>query len=180
MLDSLGGFVSTLASWGFDAERVLSFALLVAVAMLLLLAVWLGLRVRRGLDRLARKTRARRASLGEQRAAILLERDGFRVIDSQAACEWCVDVDGQIQRFALRVDYLVERDGKRYVADAKTGAAASLGSASTRRQLLEYSIAYDAAGALLVDMETNRLVEVRFLHHTGSAPSRLARSVSSR
>ena len=64
---------------------------------------------------------------------------------------------------ALRADLLVERGGRRYVAEVKTGEAApSLATAATRRQLLEYLIAYRVDGVLLVDAERGSVHEVEF------------------
>jgi hypothetical protein len=51
----------------------------------------------------------------------------------------------------------------RLVAEVKSGKiAASLACAATRRQLLEYRLAYDVDGVMLVDMAAGRVHEVRF------------------
>ena len=62
-----------------------------------------------------------------------------------------------------RADLLVERDGRLYVADVKSGALATDPTLpATRRQLLEYLLAYEVDGALLVDMEARQIREVVF------------------
>ncbi len=49
------------------------------------------------------------------------------------------------------------------MAEVKTGAAApQLSTAATRRQLLEYRVAFDVDGVLLVDAEAGRVQRVVF------------------
>ena len=67
------------------------------------------------------------------------------------------------RRFALEADLLLSRRGRRYIADVKFGRlAAALDHGPTRRQLLEYALAYDVEGVLLVDMGSERIHEVKF------------------
>jgi hypothetical protein len=63
----------------------------------------------------------------------------------------------------VRADYVVGVSGRRYVAEVKTGVfAPRLETAATRRQLLEYRIAFDVDGVLLVDAETERVRLIEF------------------
>lgn len=63
----------------------------------------------------------------------------------------------------LQCDYVVERDGELLVAEVKTGAIATqLSTAATRRQMLEYQVAFGVPGIVLVDMERGTCAEVRF------------------
>src|SRR5437870_3304406 len=102
--------------------------------------------------------RRQRGLLGERQAVGLLERAGYRVVASQHAGAFEVLVDGERQRFLLRADYLVQRrsDGRLLLAEVKTGAVAPrLEHGPTRRQLLEYALAYgdQVGGVLLVAPE---------------------------
>jgi hypothetical protein len=64
--------------------------------------------------------------------------------------------------FGLRADYLVAREGRRYVA-VKTGRLAPrLSHAPTRRQLLEYGAAFDVQGVLLVDADAESVTHVEW------------------
>lgn len=104
-----------------------------------------------------------RAAAGEERAAKLLSRAGYRVLERQANGEWNVRVDGESQRVSLRADFIVQRRGRRYVAEVKTGDdAPSIAAPATRRQLLEYRCAFAVDGVLLVDAEENRVHAVEF------------------
>ena len=77
-------------------------------------------------------------------------------------------IDGEPVQTELRADYLVESDeGELFVAEVKTGdEAPQLTTAATRRQLLEYqvafSIAFDADGVLLVCPELGTIQRVQF------------------
>ena len=108
----------------------------------------------------------RRARTGEEAARALLVRRGYRVIDEQVAGALVLVVDGARSVHPLRVDYIVTRHGKRYVAEVKTGGLApSLDHAPTRRQLIEYCTAFDVHGALLVEPEAERVRAIRLPAH---------------
>ncbi len=129
----------------------------------LLAAAWFALRMQQFLQRRRRRRRSADAQDAERRAAQLLHESGFEILARQAPRRWTVLFDDHVQRLQLRVDYLTRRGGRLYVADAKCGQlATSWNHAATRRQLLEYLLAYQADGALLVDMERERIIEVRF------------------
>jgi len=104
-----------------------------------------------------------RARKGESRARELLEARGYSVIGTQFGCSYTISIDGEDLAVPLRADYLVTREGLRYVAEVKTGAYAPyLRTPATRRQLLEYRIAFDVDGVLLVDAEEERVHVVQF------------------
>lgn len=131
------------------------FIALTLVALALFTRKWARSRVAR--------RRAARALRGERRAAGLLSRHGYRLRDAQLAITYSPALGGRGFPVALRADYLVSRGGRRYVAEVKTGERApSLSHAPTRRQLLEYSVAFDVDGVLLVDVEAGSVEEVVF------------------
>lgn len=107
--------------------------------------------------------RAARAGRGEVEAESLLESHGYTVLDRQVRCLWWISVDGEEEEVELRADLLVERNGERFVAEVKTGERApDPAFPPTRRQLLEYRIAFDPYGVLLVDVEAGDIYEVDF------------------
>jgi hypothetical protein len=107
------------------------------------------------------RARTARASAGEQGAVGLLERAGYAVLEHQVPGSWTVRADGAPVTFGLRADYLVVRDGRRYIAEVKTGRLAPrLSHGPTRRQLLEYSAAFDVHGVILVDADGENLTHV--------------------
>ena len=109
------------------------------------------------------KRRAARAGAGEDVAADLLEEAGYRVVERQARVLWGPLLDGEPQLLELRADYLVEGGGQLLVAEVKTGEQApSLETAATRRQLLEYHVAFAVDGVLLVSPEQGTIQRVAF------------------
>ena len=109
------------------------------------------------------RLRMERARSGEQRALTLLRELGYRVLGAQVSADYAIALDGEPVSIALRADYLVERGGSRFVAEVKTGLAAPrIQTSGTRRQLLEYLIAFQVDGVLLVDVEARRAHVVRF------------------
>lgn len=109
-----------------------------------------------------------RGARGEALAERLLEAHGYTIVERQLAARYALDVDGGEETFLVRADFVVEKAGRRFVAEAKAGAfAPRLETAATRRQILEYSCAFDVDGVVLVDAESSRLKVV-------SAPIRAA------
>ncbi len=119
--------------------------------------------VQRWAKRTRRRLRLERGLEGEREAATILEEHGYEIEAAQVATRYAIEVDGTPLEIALRADYVVARDGERYIAEVKTGEVAPrLQSPATRRQLLEYSIAFRASGVLLVDAETRSVHRVAF------------------
>lgn len=151
---------------GGDNSRVKLLLLAVALAgALVALVVGRWLRAWRGSWRA--KARARRAGGGEDDAADMLRRAGFTIVARQARTWWSPTIDGEPIETELRADYLVESEGELFVAEVKTGEEApQLTTAATRRQLLEYQIAFRIAfgadGVLLVCPELGSIQRVQF------------------
>jgi flavin reductase (DIM6/NTAB) family NADH-FMN oxidoreductase RutF len=138
------------------------FAVAIVAAVL---ALWLAHRVRGWRGSRRAKLRAARATAGEDAAAQLLADAGFTIVERQARVVWAPLVDGKPVALELRVDYLVERGGDLLVAEVKTGdEAPSVETAATRRQLLEYHVAFAADGVLLVSPERGTIQRVVFPH----------------
>lgn len=136
--------------------------LLVLCAVLLGGLLWLWRRPRRLL-----KLRRERGLRGEEQAMELLGRAGYAIVAAQHPGGFAAEVDGELWRFALRADFLVRRrrDGRLFVAEVKTGELAPrLQHGPTRRQLLEYSLAYrqEVSGVLLVVPEEGAITCVSF------------------
>ena len=140
------------------------FALgVVAVLLALVIGGVLALRLRRLFEASASSQRTRRGLRGEKQAERLLERHGYRVLERQIAGGYLADVDGEARQVTLSADLWVEREGRRLIAEVKTGPkAARFEHADTRRQLLEYQLAFGGDAVLLVDPERETIQEVRF------------------
>jgi hypothetical protein len=137
--------------------------LIVVAIIAAVLALWLASLVRRWRGSLRAKQRAARAGAGEDAAAQLLADAGFTIVERQARVVWAPLVDGEPLHMELRADYLVEARGELLVAEVKTGEEApSLETAATRRQLLEYHVAFAADGVLLVCPERGTIQRVVF------------------
>jgi Holliday junction resolvase-like predicted endonuclease len=145
-------------TWELDAAIA---AVLVLVGALVALVVTRWLRAWRGSWKARR--RASRAGAGESDAAALLRRAGFRIVARQARTWWTPMLDGEPQETEVRADYLVEADGELLVAEVKTGEEApELATAATRRQLLEYHVAFAVGAVLLVCPERGAIHRVEF------------------
>ena len=134
-------------------------AVLLAVIALLLIALVVHL----GRDRRRARSRMRQALAGEERAARLLEDNGYRIEWSQERAYWWIAVDGETVEVELRADYVVACGDERFVAEIKTGdLAPDPTHPATRRQLLEYDLAFGLDGVLLVDVARGNIRRVAF------------------
>ncbi|CAN5913407.1 hypothetical protein BH11MYX3_BH11MYX3_42870 [soil metagenome] len=144
-------------------REILVVAVLAGALVALVLARWW--RAFKGSRRA--KVRAARAGAGEEHAARMLRAEGYTIVAVQVRTWWSPIVDGEPQEIELRADYLVELDGELLVAEVKTGdEAPRIATAATRRQLLEYhvafAVAYGAEGVLLVCPELGAIHRVEF------------------
>lgn len=107
--------------------------------------------------------RFKRASKKEYEAKSFLEKKGFKVIQCQKEFSYTLLLNKQETTVNLRFDYIVEKSGKRFIAEVKTGKTAiNINHAPTRRQLLEYCYATGSKGILLVDMENKKISTIEF------------------
>jgi hypothetical protein len=113
-----------------------------------------------------------RGAEGERRARPLLEDLGFAIVGQQVSGRYELLVDGESVAFDLRADFVVTQGSRRYVAEVKTGTyAPRLETAATRRQLLEYGVAFDVDGVLLVDADVGEIRLVELLPRARGAES---------
>lgn len=132
-----------------------------ALGLLVVLSASLAYRSGRSKRNAARARRL--GKRGETRAKKLLLAEGYRILETQTTKALTFLVDGKKVTTHLRADFLLERRGRRYVADAKAGGkATSPTNAATRRQLLEYATAYDVDGVLLIDASEGNILSVEF------------------
>lgn len=166
----------TAATW------IIAGFVLLGLAILLILLVSLAreraknrmLEEQRAARTAAHQARARTAVEGELQAVDFLEQAGYEVLAQQHPEEARLAINGEVTSFPLKIDFIVEKDGLKYVADVKTGAkATSPRHGPTRRQLLEYKLVFQAAGALLVDMTCREIHHLDFLNY-GAATSAVA------
>lgn len=137
----------------------------VLIGGLVLLLLWAVAAWRRAATRAARANRARqrRARRAETDAERFLESLGYAVLERQVTRSWRMEIDGELREVSSRADLLLERDHRLYVADVKSGELAPRpDQPATRRQLLEYLLAFGADGALVVDMRRRRVHAVAF------------------
>jgi len=121
-----------------------------AIALLVLQSVRLWVARSRPRRRLERNRRA--GVEGEILAERLLRERGYEVEGRQVGGSYELLVDGAPRRVVVRADFVVRRGGRRFVAEAKGGrVAGQLETIATRRQVLEYCVAFDVEGVLLVD-----------------------------
>jgi hypothetical protein len=150
-----------------EQDQVNSSSQLVAVVgavfvVVLLVGAWLETKWRTFRAKKAASKLAKKGLKAEKEAETLLKKLGYNLLQRQPPASYWAVVDGEPQNVALSGDLLVELKGKTFLAEVKTGKAVKLDHAETRRQLLEYQLAFGVDGLLLVDMEAKAIRKVRF------------------
>jgi hypothetical protein len=103
------------------------------------------------------------AQFSQEEAEALLKKKGFRIIDKQKRADVITYIDGKPNLGFVQADFIVEKNGKKYVAEVKAGELVSDPTEpSTRRQLLEYKFAYKPYGILLVNMLDRTIHKIDF------------------
>jgi hypothetical protein len=127
--------------------------------------------------RMLRSRKGRRVALhglrAERGAEKWLRGLGYQILGKQIASQLELYVNGQPWIFPLRADYLLGVGNKRYIAEVKSGKEmTSVSHAATRRQLLEYHLAYQVDGVLLVDAENKKVQHVELFSQAPPAKTR--------
>ena len=109
------------------------------------------------------KKRFSKSRLAEKEAGKLLQKKGYTIVDIQKSKPILITIGDKIHRYFIRIDYLVRKKGKVYVVEVKNGEKNSyITNRDTRRQMLEYFLAYQPNGILLLNMKNKRISEVKF------------------
>ena len=109
------------------------------------------------------RKRFERGNMLETQAKSFLENKGYNILDEQKTYNHNYEVNGENRSSKLIVDYLVTKNGKKYVVEVKSGKLAiSLKDKNSRRQLLEYDFVIENDGVFLLDMENENMQLVKF------------------
>jgi hypothetical protein len=136
------------------------FLFIVLIGALLL--IWLGWKIRIWWKNFLFMLLRRRGRRGERVAIRLLKTNGYNILEEQIRVEGHLYIDDALNKFELRPDFLVEKDGVRYIAEIKTGESAHPSNRNTRRQLHEYAYYSGHEIILLVDPIKNLIRKVSF------------------
>jgi len=103
------------------------------------------------------------SQISQEEAESLLKKKGFKIIDKQKRADIVTYIDGKPNLGYVQADFIVERNGKKFVAEVKAGEMVSdPNEPSTRRQMMEYKFAYKPFGLLLVNMLDRSIHSVDF------------------
>ena len=129
----------------------------------LLAGLLLGLFIARWRTQRRMNVNRRTGSRGEDIALALLERAGFEIVSTQAGATISVEVDNVTETYRVRADAIVRKQGREFLVEMKgTSTSADIGNRQTRRQLLEYAVAFEVDECLLVNAEDETIQIVRF------------------
>ena len=127
-----------------------------------LLILYLGWRIRRAWKNFLFFLIKRKGRKGEGIAVKLLNQEGYEIIDKQITFPGFLFENNKKIEFLVKPDFIVEKNGEKFIAEVKTGAVALIQNRNTRRQILEYSHLNQNKTVLLVDIENRKIKKIDF------------------
>lgn len=129
-----------------------------------ILSLILYLKIRSFLNNKKAKKRSVISKKAEKTAEKWLKRNGFQIVEKQQSRPLIIQTGQTRHRYSIRTDFLVKKGGQKYIVEVKSGQKNSqITNRDTRRQLLEYFLAYQSHGIILFDMEHKKFLEVKFI-----------------
>ncbi len=131
--------------------------------IVLLLFVILILKLKEAYKQRVIKKRFQRGNKLEAQARMFLLDQGYSILEEQSPYMHEFYVNGEKRSVKLILDYVVRKNGKKYIVEVKSGnSAISLSNPNSRRQLLEYDFVIKNDGVFLLDMENKNMQLVTF------------------
>jgi hypothetical protein len=127
-----------------------------------ILILYLGWRIRKAWKNFLFYLIKRKGRKGEGIAVKLLNKEGYEVLDEQVSFPGFLFENNKKVEYFVKPDFLVEKDGEKYIAEVKTGASALIQNRNTRRQILEYSYLNQNKTVLLIDIESKKIKKIDF------------------
>lgn len=113
-----------------------------------------------------RKSKRIRGVVSEKtgcRAVQLLEQAGYQVLVMKPSVEVRMEIEGRSNHFELKSDYLVARDGRRYlVCLQRDDKPVRLQSKAWRNALLRDALAFRVAGVVVINQDRETMQQVSF------------------
>jgi len=110
------------------------------------------------------KKRAFISKHAEKNAEKWLKKNGFRILEKQKNRPLIIQAGNARYRYLIRTDFLVKKGSSKYIVEVKSGKKNNnIANRDTRRQLLEYFLAYPSYGIILFDMENKNFSEIKFI-----------------
>jgi hypothetical protein len=127
-----------------------------------IVSVWIYSFIHEKIINFKRTKRLKRGKYAEHGAKRLLEKSGYSIHDYQPSLSYQFKVENKNLQVNISPDFLVKKNGKKYIVEVKTGdTAANPNYSATRRQMLEYNLASELP-LLFVNMDELTVEEVRF------------------
>ena len=130
--------------------------------ILILFFLYLGWKIKEVYKNIKFYLYKRKGKKAEQKAIKLLKKNGYKIESFQTTAKGKLLQDDKTVTFLIRADLIVSKDKKKFIAEVKSGKAASIEEINTRRQLLEYSKVFNNKNLILIDTEKNKIKKIQF------------------
>ena len=129
----------------------------------ILLVITLKYKIEQFNKKRKQKKRFSRGVMLENRARGFLRDKGYSIVSEQEICYHRFKVNGKNFESKIILDYVVQKNSKKYIVEVKSGKSAiHLKDKNTRRQILEYDFVIENDGVFILDMENKNMQLVEF------------------
>tara|TARA_E500000178_G_scaffold296661_1_gene302986 strand:- start:77 stop:517 length:441 start_codon:yes stop_codon:yes gene_type:complete len=128
----------------------------------IILFLYLGWKIRKIYKNFIFYLNKRKGIRAEKIAIKILKNNGYKIIKQQPRIKGSLYENDKKILFFVRADLLVSKENTIYVAEVKSGKAASINEIATRRQLLEYSKIFNSNIIILIDTKQNKIKKIQF------------------
>ena len=137
------------------------FIFIIIIGILLVIA--LKYKIEQFNKKRKQKKRFSRGVMLENRARGFLRDKGYSIVSEQEICYHRYMVNGKNFESKIILDYVVQKNNKKYIVEVKSGKSAiHLKDKNTRRQILEYDFVIENDGVFILDMENKNMQLVEF------------------
>ena len=131
--------------------------------ILILFFLYLGWKIKEVYKNIKFYLYKRKGKKAEQKAIKLLKKNGYKIESFQTTAKGKLLQDDETLTFLIRADLIVSKNKKKFIAEVKSGKAASIEEINTRRQLLEYAKVFNTKDLILIDTKKNKIKKIEFL-----------------
>ncbi|MFA4967675.1 MAG: hypothetical protein WC624_05600 [Candidatus Margulisiibacteriota bacterium] len=139
---------------------MLNYLLLLLLGMVI--GVILFYLISRKYDNVSLRQELPSSAYSETEVEKILQNNGYKIIAKQDKATIITYIDGKAHLGFVVADYIVEKNGKRYAVEIKSGEGGDATDPQVRRKLLEYEYAHRPDGLLILTTNTSEIHQVSF------------------
>jgi len=134
----------------------------------LIIGIWIAKSIYKFIKIHKMKKYRKQGEKGEDIARKWLPKNGYKIVSEQSSFKSYWLLNNREYKYTIKPDFIVEKDGEKWVIEVKTGGVASPTNSKTRRQIREYKSLLPNYKIALFDATNRLFYEINFLNSTST------------